>query len=99
MMKQWDFGVIVRLPVVIVDSGGTAVDPTEVYLAYTAIALGVATTYTYSVSGITRTAAGHYYVDIDTRESSGEYKWRFYSTGTYQAAVTGKFYVHPNEVN
>ncbi len=96
ILPQFDFGSLVRITALFLNSAATAINPTAVYFKYEAFALGVVTTYTLGVgTGITQATTGTYYVDIDSNESSGKYRWRFWSTGTGQASVIDEFYVSP----
>ena len=94
----FDFGDLVRVSAVFLDSTASAINPTTTKFQYYAEALAVTTTYTYgSDAALVRDSTGHFHVDIDTNESSGVIKWRFYSTGTGQAAQESSFYVRPRQ--
>jgi len=54
---------------------------------------GVVTTYTYGTdAALVRDSTGVYHVDVSVAEA-GEYVYRFWSTGTGQAASEGQFVV------
>lgn len=96
-MEWFDFGDLVRVATVFADSTNTALDPTVVKFQYRADALGVTSVLTYGAdAALGRSAVGHYFVDLDTNQSSGKWTWRFYSTGVGQAAEEDVFYVRPS---
>ena len=72
------------------------VDPTAVFLSVKDPSANVVT-YTYSVSGITKDATGQYSADIDIDEA-GRWYYRWYSTGTGQAAEWKSFLAEANPV-
>lgn len=95
----YDSGDTVRVSAIFSDSGGTALDPAVVKFQCLADALQILTTLTHGVdAALVKEATGHYYVDIDSTESPGSWRWRFYSTGTGQAAAEDQFYVRPSAV-
>ena len=54
------------------------------------------TTYTYPTdSEITKQAVGHYTAVLDTSGKPGRWFYRWYSTGTGQAADQASFHVNP----
>lgn len=73
-----------------------AVDPTNIYFKY-ADPSGNATTCTYGDGNITRAGTGEYYSNISTDEG-GIWKYRFWSTGSGQAAAEGRFTVRSTTV-
>jgi hypothetical protein len=69
---------------------GVNVDPTAVLFSVKAPS-GTATSYTYGTDvQLVKSAVGIYYVNVSATES-GIYQYRFYSTGTGQAAAEGQF--------
>lgn len=87
-------GVVVHCEAVFTASSGTATDPATVRFAYQAAAIGTTTTLLYGTDvALVKRTTGTFYVDIDTGESAGEYDWRWFPTGTGQAAEQGSFYV------
>ena len=87
-------GVVFHCEAVFVTSAGTATDPATVKFAYQAAAIGTTTTLTYGTDvALVKKSTGTFYVDIDTGETAGEYDWRWFTTGTGQAAEQGEFYV------
>ena len=91
-------GVVVHCEAVFTNSAGTATDPATVKFAYQAAAIASTTTLTYAVdAALVKRTTGTFYVDIDTGESAGEYDWRWFATGTGQAAEQGTFYVRSTE--
>src|SRR3990167_4120397 len=74
-------GVVAHCAALFYDSTGVLANPAVVKFSYTAAALGVTTTLTYGTDvALVRVATGSYIVDVDTRESAGQYDWRFYAT-------------------
>jgi hypothetical protein len=69
---------------------GALQDPTAVFLDVTTPA-GVLTTYTSS--GYTKASTGQYYKDLDAN-AVGLWTYRWYATGTGQAAESDTFYVY-----
>ena len=91
-------GVVVHCEAVFTNSAGTATDPATVKFAYQAAALATTTTLIYLTdSALVKRTTGTFYVDIDTGETAGEYDWRWFATGTGQAAEQGTFYVRSTE--
>ena len=91
-------GVVLHCEAAFVTSAGTATDPATIKFAYQAAAIGTTTTLTYPTSAaLVKKSTGTFYVDIDTGETSGEYDWRWFATGTGQAAEQGTFYVRSTE--
>jgi uncharacterized protein YfaS (alpha-2-macroglobulin family) len=66
-------------------------DPDVVKLDLTTPA-GVLTTYTYP-TGITKAGTGQYYATVDAN-ADGNWTYRWYSTGTGQAAEESIFYIY-----
>ena len=68
------------------------VDPSAVFFTWR-IGEGSATTWTYTVNGeLIRQSAGTYRATVDDAVV-GVYRYRAFSTGTYQAAIEGQFIV------
>lgn len=94
-MTTYDKGDLVRVSGMFADSAGVATDPTVVKFSFTNPA-GTTTTYTYPTDvQLVKDSTGNYHVDIDA-SSSGTWLYRFYSTGTGQAAAEGEFFVKSN---
>lgn len=89
-MSSYVIGNQIRVSAAFANSVGVAVDPTVVKCqVYTPAE--VATTYTYGVDlAVVRDSAGHYHLDVDAN-LSGVWRYRWYSTGTGQAAAEGSF--------
>ena len=89
--NTYDIGDLVRC-VGTFASGGTNVDPAAVMFKVKSPG-GVVTTYTYGQdAALVRDATGVYHVDVSASEA-GVYFYRFWSTGTGQAAAEGRFAV------
>ncbi len=76
------------------DSSGTVTDPATIAVDVVD-ATGVTTTYSYSGGTVTKVSTGVYTVNLDTTAKPGRWQYRWYSTGTGQAANTGQFLVSP----
>lgn len=91
-MNQYSKGDLVRCTASFATSAGVATDPTVVRFQVRTPA-GVTTEYVYGTdAALVRTAAGSYYVDVNAN-AVGTWRYRFYSTGTGQAADEGAFKV------
>jgi len=96
MTTYYDKGDLVRVTGTFTDSDGTAQDPTAVLCQYKNPS-GTTTSLTYGTDAeLVKSATGVYYVDINAN-AVGEWWYRFYSTGTGQAADEGSFYVSLTE--
>lgn len=97
MATHFDQGDKPRLTATFEDADGTDTDPTAVLFKFVDPS-GNATTYTFGVDAeLVKSAVGIYYVDVDCDEA-GTFRWRWYSTGTGQAAEEGWFVVEPSEL-
>lgn len=95
-MNAYDNGDLVRCTGTWTDAAGTAQDPTAVLFKYKTPA-GVTTMLTYGVDvALVKQATGIYYVDVNAN-AAGVWKYRFYSTGTGQAAAEASFRVRLSE--
>ena len=91
---DYDQGGKVRVTGTFTDpfNGDAAIDPTAVYISIRNPS-GTVTTYQYGVEAdVKRSGAGVYYYDIDV-SSGGKWYYRWWSTGTGQAAEEGDFLV------
>lgn len=93
MPGPYDTGDLVRITGTFKDLNGNFIDPSAIFFKYKN-PLNVITTYTYGVSNITRASIGIYFVDIPL-PLAGTYNYRFYSTGTGQAAKESSLVVRP----
>lgn len=90
-MATFDKGQLVRVSAEFQNpSTGADVDPTTVKFDWR-VGTGTVTTYTYPTT-IVKDSVGNYHVDIDA-STVGTYYWRFYGTGSNQAADEGSFEV------
>lgn len=86
---SYHVGDIVTIEAVWTDSAGVATDPAAVFCQYQDPS-GVSVTLTYGTdAALVRDSAGNYHVDIDAGEA-GYWYYRFYSTGSGQAASEPK---------
>ena len=87
MANKYDQGDLIRVTGTWTDplNSDAAIDPTDVYITVTTPS-GVGTTLHYGVDAeLKKTSVGIYYYEIDVTEP-GTWTYRFYSTGTGQAA-------------
>jgi hypothetical protein len=90
-MNIYDPGDLVRVSVTFASSGGTPVDPGSLYI-------GLKTPTAIESRGfgpddrVVKESTGRYYFDISA-DLPGDYKYRWSSTGSVQAAVVGAFRV------
>lgn len=92
MANTHDKGDLVRCTGTFTDSDGDAQDPTAVYFQVMTPA-NETTTYTYGEDDeVVKASTGIYYVDVDAN-AEGKWRYRFYSTGTGQAAEEELFWV------
>lgn len=97
MANTYDVGDLVRVTGTFTDSSGNAQDPTAVYCAFKDPS-GNVTTYQYGQdAALEKSSTGVYYVDIDVDEA-GVWYYRWYATGTGQAAGESTFSVREQEV-
>lgn len=95
-MNTYALGSLVRVSAVFTDEAGAPIDPTTVKCAVLAPGeLPAVQTYSAGGGSITRTSAGQYHMDIDAA-AVGEYHYRWYSSGTGQAAAESYFMVAPS---
>lgn len=89
---SYDKGDLVRCIGTFKDLDGAALDPTSVTFKLENPS-GAVTTYVYGIDAqLVKTATGIYRVDVDA-SSPGRYWYKFYSTGTGQAAEEKDFAV------
>lgn len=94
-MTTYDNGDLVRCSAAFTNAAGTAIDPTVIGFKVKNPA-GTVTTYVYpSDVQLAKDSVGNYHVDVDAN-SDGPWSYRFYSTGTGQAAAEGEFFVKSN---
>jgi hypothetical protein len=91
-MNSYAIGSLVRLSAEFHSSASVDVDPTVVKIQVRTPS-GTITTYTYGTdAAVVRASTGHYYLDVDAN-AAGEWLYRWYSTGTGQAAKEEGFTV------
>jgi len=96
MTMAFDKGDLVRCTGTFTNGAGAGVDPTAV-LFKVKMPGGTITTYTYGTGAeVVRDSTGVYHVDVDAN-AAGEWYYRFYSTGTGQAAEEARFSVDGSE--
>jgi hypothetical protein len=94
-INLYDLGQPVRVTALFEDENGTDVDPATVTLSVLSPA-GVTTVYTYggSPDTVTKDSVGNYHADIDAGES-GDWFYKWSSTGTGAGVQEGQFMVSP----
>jgi hypothetical protein len=96
--STYDIGDVARCAVVFTLVDGSTADPTKVYFAkQTPDGAITNSTYSGGTTAIIRSALGHYYKDA-LCTGAGLYEYRFWSTGTAQAAGEGYFSVRARRV-
>lgn len=89
-MADYETGDLVRCSAVWTDADGNYLDPTVVKFRFKSPD-GTTTTYTHGVDAeLVRDDTGRYHVDVDV-DAAGVWWYRFYSTGTGQAAGEDAF--------
>jgi len=97
MANTYDTGDLVRVTGTFTTAAGVALDPTALYLKYKNPA-GTVTTLTYGVdAAVVKDSTGVYHVDISAT-TAGVWMYRWYSTGTGQAAEEHWFTVNASQV-
>lgn len=93
-MNVYDLGDLAHVTVAFTTSAGVATDPTAVNFKYR-LADDVAwTTLVYGVdAALVKSSVGNYYVDVNC-DAVGMARYRWWSTGTGQAAVEDSFLVY-----
>lgn len=95
-MNSYDKGDLIRCSGAFTDADGAAQDPTAVFFQFKNPS-GETTTYTYDDDAeLVKVSTGNYRVDVNADEI-GTWSYRFYSTGTGQAAGEGQFSVKKTE--
>lgn len=85
-------GALVRCSSEFTDLLGVFQDPSNVFCIIR-IPAGTQTTYHYGVdAALVKDSVGHYHLDVDA-STVGQHVYRFYSTGTGQTAMEGRFNV------
>ena len=90
---RYDLGNKPRCTGTFTDVDGVVQDPTVVLFSWVPPSTATPTVYTYGVDAeLVRSSTGIYYVDLNANEV-GEWRYRFYSTGTGQAAEETYFHI------
>lgn len=96
MANSYDVGQLVRCYGAFKDANGDNLDPTNVYFKFQDPSANE-TAYTYGTdAALVKDTTGDYHVDIDVDET-GTWYYRFYSTGTGQAAAETNFIAKATE--
>lgn len=94
-MNTYIRGNLIRLSAAFANAAGTALDPSVVKCAVLPPGATTATEYTYGTDGaLVKAATGSYYVDVSA-STEGRWRYRWYSTGTGQAADEDEFEIAP----
>lgn len=92
MANTYDNGDLARCSAAFTTSAGVATDPTTVRFSVRNPA-GTTTSYLYGTdSQLVKDSTGNYHVDIDAN-ADGRWHYRFFSTGSGQAAAEKSFRV------
>jgi len=96
MANTYDVGNLVHCYGAFKNCDAEGIDPSNVYFKFKEPS-GEITTYTYGTdAALVRDSIGDYHVDVDVDEA-GTWYYRFYSTGTGQAAAESNFVVRASE--
>lgn len=96
MANVYDYGDLVRVTGTFTDANSVAQDPSAVIVQYKTPA-GSTYAYTYGVgTQVVRSATGIYYYDVNAN-AVGWWAYRWYSTGTGQAAGEAMFRIQESE--
>lgn len=91
-MNSYFVGSLIRCSAAFTDTLGADLDPTTVSFSFK-IDNGSVTTYVYGTDAqVVKDSTGHYHVDL-SGATKGTLYYRWFSTGTGQAADEGAFYV------
>ena len=91
MSKQFDVGDLARATATFKDEDDQVVDPANVYFQVKD-PVGALLDYQYGVDAeLVKESTGVYHVDVSVT-MPGEWHYRFYSTGSGQAAIEDVFY-------
>ena len=91
-MNAYQKGDLVRCSGAFTNAAGTPTDPTVVKFSFRT-PTGLVTTYIYGIDvQLAKDSAGNYHVDVDC-SMGGVFYYRFFSTGTGQAADESQFFV------
>ena len=95
-MNSYDVGALVRCSAAFTTLAGVAIDPTVVKFKYRTRD-GTATTLTYGTdAALVKDSVGNYHVDVSVT-ASGDWLYRFESTGTGQTAGENMFLARESE--
>lgn len=93
-MNEFQLGELVRVAVEFRNLAGELLDPSTVSFEFQQPG-AAKTTYVHGTHNqLVRASLGRFQVDISAT-TAGVVAWRFFSTGTGQAAVSGSFVVRP----
>jgi hypothetical protein len=93
---EYDYGDAVRCSGSFTDASSVAVDPAAVFFQ-SKNPSGNITTLEYGVdAAVVKASVGHYYVDVNGN-TPGFWFYRFYSTGSGQAADEDTFLIRSSE--
>jgi hypothetical protein len=91
-VSYYDLGDLVKVSGAFTDADDVAQDPAAVYVQIKTPA-GTVTSYQYGVDAdVVKAGTGSYYINVDADEV-GLWDYRWYSTGSGQAADEGQFRV------
>lgn len=97
-MNAYDLGDLAHITVAFTTSAGVATNPTAVNFKYKMADDLTWTTLVYGVdAALVRSSTGNYYVDVNC-DAVGIAMYRWWSTGTGQAASQGEFLVYDSSV-
>lgn len=96
-INTYSLGGLLRVAGLFANIAGTAIDPSVVKFKYRA-PTGDTVTYTYGTDvQLVKDSVGNYHVDLSL-DIAGTWHYKFYSTGTGQAADESQFTVDTPEI-
>ena len=95
-VNEYEKGDQVKVTATFTNAAGTEIDPTSVFFSYRT-PNGTVTGWEYTVDAdLVRSDTGIYYILLDLDSEVGEWRYRWYSTGTGKAAMRHKLIVKPS---
>jgi uncharacterized protein YfaS (alpha-2-macroglobulin family) len=96
MKHEFEVGDLVRVTGTVKNKAGQQIDPATVKFSVKP-PNGIVTTYTYGIDAqLVRESQGNYRIDINAN-APGLWHYRFFSTGSEQAAKEDQFRVKPTQ--
>jgi hypothetical protein len=94
-IETYEIGQLVRLTARFTNAADRAIDPDTVSCTVTTPS-GSSSTSTYAGGAVKKDSVGHYHLDVSAN-ADGDWRFRWFSTGSGQAASHGTFIVAPSD--